>query len=273
MKTAIRFLLLSLLLLAGRAAGTPAAEQLNEQAQAAHRRRSLNEASGAYRQLLQLDPPAAPTAEQRALARKYLPRLFHPAGEFFPLKDIAIIIHPDRPVIGYHLFWEDDIGYPSDNDPCDHEIVWVEYEPAGGRVVRVSAYFHGAILAPAAAADDANAHGGRPWIGVEWGFHGSLPLGALTEAEPVFRRHWALAHHPDASRPRDPLARGWPEKFPGDYAAYVDFRVPDADVEARLAREDLILVSRWPMATLNRHCLRYNFAVKTEWPWLAVEKK
>lgn len=26
--------------------------------------------------------------------------------------------------------------------------------------------------------------------------------------------------------------------------------------------------SRWANATLNRHCLCYNFAAKTEWPWL-----
>ncbi len=271
MKTVLWLVLLSLGLPAGRAAET-SPEQWNDQALAAHRRRSLNEASAAYRKLLELEPPAVPTAEQWALARKFLPRLYHPVGEFFPLKDIAVIIHPDRPVIGYHLFWEDDIAYPSDNEPCDHEIVWVEYDPADGRVVQVSTYFHGTVLSPAAAADDANAHGGRPWIGVEWGFHGSLPRGALAEAAPVFQRHWDLAHNQAARRPRDPLARGWPENFPGDYAAYVDFHVPDADVDARLAKEALVFVSRWPMATLNRWCLRYNFAVKTEWPWLAEKK-
>jgi hypothetical protein len=242
---------------------------LDARAMAAHRQRNLGEASRAYAELLALDPPAAPTAAQRALVRKFAPRLHNVAGEFFPLKDVVAIIHPDRPVIGYHLFWEDDIGYPSDNEPCDHEIVWVEYDPVDEEITRVSAYFHGPILAPAAAPAEANAHGGRAWIGVEWGFHGSIPAGGLVLADAKLREHWRLAHAPRAGRRRDPLARGWPEKFPGDYEAYVKFDVANDDVVAKLQANDFVDVSRWPNAVIDRCCLRYNFAAKTEWPWAA----
>lgn len=250
-------------------AGPAELGQLNEQALAAHRQRNLGEASRCYSELLRQDPPADPTAAQLALVLKFAPRLFNIAGEFFPLKDIVAIIHPDRPVIGYHVFWEDDIGYPSDNEPCDHEMVWIEYDPATEAVTRVSTYFHGRILAPAGAVAEANAHGGRAWIGVEWGFHGSIPWQGMAAAEAKLREHWRLAHEPPAERRRDPLARGWPEKFPGDYDAYVNYNFANDDALARLKKDSLVFVSRWPLATLNRYCLRYNFAVKTEWPWLA----
>lgn len=247
------------------AAADPAAlTEWNERGLAAHRQRCLNDASRAYRELLALDPPVEPTAEQVALVRKYAPRLHLVTGEFFPLGDIVAILHPDRPLIAYRLLWDDDLGFPSDNDPCDHEIVWIEYDPRSGEVTRVSTYFHGAILAPPEAVDDANAHGGRAWIGVEWGFHGSVPQGALEAAHDTLRRHWqgAVAGRPG---PTDPLARGWPERFGGSFDEYVRFSVPH-DPRPLLEERRLLWVSRWPMAVLNRYAVRYNVAVKNDWP-------
>ena len=52
---------------------------------------------------------------------------------------------------------------------------------------------------------------------------------------------------------------------PGDFAAFTRFTVP-LDPRPMLRERDLIYVSRWANATLNRYCLRYNFAAKTEWP-------
>src|SRR5688572_26801639 len=224
------------------AADTPAPAELNERALAAHRQRSLNEASRNYAELLKLDPPAAPTPAQRELVRRFAPRLLTVRGEFFPLKDVVAIVHPERPVIGYHLFWEDDIGYPSDNDPCDHEIVWVEYDPATLRVEHVSTYFHGRILSPESAPMDANAHAGRPWIGVEWGFHGSIPVDGFEAASPILRQHWEKVQQVRPGPP-NPLARGWPEKYAGTFEDYSAFTVP-VDPRELLDRNDLIWVSR-----------------------------
>lgn len=250
-------------LLAADGAAEP--ERVNEQALAAHRVRHLGEASRHYDRLLALDPPPATTAAHRALALRHVPRLHLVAGEFFPLKDIVAVLHPERPVIGYHLFWEDDLGFPADNEPCDHEIVWVEYDPATGRVVRVQAYFHGRLVEAAEAAADANAHGGRPWIGVEWGFHGSVPRGGLEAAAPTLRPHWERVQR--GMETPHPLARGWPQRFDGGYEAYVAFSVP-YDPAPQLEKSDLIVVSRWANAVLNRRGLRYNFSPKAEWPWL-----
>ena len=246
---------------------------INARAQAAHLKRNLGDATPLYRELLAAEPPLTPTAAQRDLVLRFAPRLHLVPKEFFPLKDIVAILHPDRPFIAYHLFWEDDLGFPSDNDPCDHEVVWVEYDPATQRVREVWTYWHGRIVRAEGAAAEANAHEGRPWIGVEWGFHGSLPWQApahVPVVDEVLRDHWDKAHRRMKTLPPDPLARGWPTEFPGDFAAYTTFSVP-LDPRPLLRERALLYVSRWANATLNRYCLRYNFAAKTEWPWLIAK--
>lgn len=250
------------------AAESPDLAALNAAAQAAHAKRNLGDSTPLYQRLLAADPPMPPTAEQRALVQRFAPRLFNVPGEFFPLKDIAVILHPDRPLIGYHLFWEDDLGFPSDNDPCDHEVIWVEYDPASRTVTRVTTYFHGRLISPPEAVAEANAHDGRPWIGVEWGFHGSVPwqaIGRVKVVDDILGDHWKGAHGGGKLRSQDPLARGWPTVYPGDFKAYTSFTV-DNDPRPMIQARDLVYVSRWPNATINRYCLRYNFAAKTEWP-------
>ncbi len=264
-------LILSLVLPAARAADLEELTELNRQAQVAHGKRNLGDSTPLYQKILAADPPVTPTAAQRDLVRLFAPRLNLVPREFFPLKDIVAIIHPEKPIIAYHLFWEDDLGFPSDNDPCDHEVVWIEYDPATRRVTRVHTYWHGRIVSPEAAIADANSHSGRAWIGVEWGFHGSVPFGArgtIQAVDDTLRSHWERAHNPPKDKPRDPLARGWPTEFAGDFAAFTTFSVA-YDPRPMLRERDLVYVSRWANATINRYCLRYNFAAKTEWPWLA----
>lgn len=250
--------------------------EINRQAQVAHGKRNLGDSTPLYQKLLALDPPVEPTAAQRELILRFAPRLMNVPREFFPLKDIVAIVHPEKPVIAYHLFWEDDLGFPSDNDPCDHEVVWVTYDPATRAVTAIDAYWHGRIVpGSAAAVADANAHYGRAWVGVEWGYHGSVLFGAPgTEkvVDDVLRSHWERAHNPPKDRPRDPLARGWPTSFTGDFAAFTKFTVSN-DPRPMLRERGLAYVSRWANATINRQCLRYNFAAKTEWPWLATPAK
>jgi hypothetical protein len=240
------------------------------QGQAAHDKRCLNDASRFYREALALDPPVTPSSDQEALVMKYAPRLHTVPGEFFPLKDVVAVIHPDRSIIAYHLFWDDDIDFPADNEPADHEIVWVEFDPASEAVIRISAYLHGYIAHGEGATEEANAHEGRPWIGVEWGKHGSLPWGAADGAEgagQVLQHNWQALHTRGRQKQDHPLSRGWPLKFEDDFAAYKNFSV-EADPRPFLVGRKLIFVSRWPNAVINQHALRYNFAPKTEWPWL-----
>src|SRR5688572_1672253 len=146
-------------------------------AHAFHLARRLDEAGVHYRQLLELDPPAAVDMARRRAVLRYAPRVFQVASDPFPLLDAAAVHHPEEPLIAYHFFWQDDIDFPDDHDPCDHELVWVRYDPATEAVVGFWSYFHGRILSSDAAVRAANASGGRVRVNVQWGKHGSLPEG------------------------------------------------------------------------------------------------
>jgi hypothetical protein len=244
-------------------------DKLNERAIAFHERRCLNDASTFYRQVLALDPPKEPSPAQIAAVMKFAPRLYTIAHEFFPLNDVVAIIHPDKPIIGYHLFWGDDIDFPDDHDPTDHEIVWVEYDPASQEVREVYTYFHDHILRTDEAPANANANQRRAWVGVEWGKHGSLPwdaAGLLTgEPNSLLKEDWQILSTKGIRRPDHPLARAWPSRFPGDFDAYRSFTML-VDPSRLLEQKKMITVSRWANAVIDENFLPYNFAPKTEWP-------
>jgi hypothetical protein len=252
-----------------------------------HIRRCLDEASREYAETLKLDPPVLPTAEQTALARRFLPRLFTTPSEPFRLLDFAIVLHPTRRIVAYHLFWEDDIDFPEDNDPCDHEVLWVEYAGDHKSITGISTYFHGRILrAGDEAIQDAKVHAGRPRINVQWGKHGSLLLGweklpiVADEGDsekkfyPLGRQITLLDYNrgtyeklsKEGRRLQEhPLGRGWPKKFVGSWQDFTNFSVL-VDPTELLSSKQMVRVSRWNSATINQHFLRYNFRPKTEWP-------
>jgi hypothetical protein len=255
-----------------------------------HNRRNLDEASREYARALKLDPPRNPTPDELAIARRFAPRIHVTPSEFFPLKDFAVILHPDRPLIAYHFFWEDDIDFPEDNDPCDHELMWVEHADQGRRLKAIWTYFHGRILLGGEAARrDAAEHGGRPRIEVQWGKHGSMPIEwdalPITVSEgdvegkylPPPNERLTLKQYNEATYKKlstegrrlldHPLGRrlGWPERFTGRWTDFVDFsrRVEPLEI---FERTKMVKVSRWNSATIDQHFLAYNFRPKTEWP-------
>ena len=180
---------------------------------------------------------------------------------------MAAVLHPERRLIAYHLFWEDDIDFPEDNDPCDHELVWVAYSADGQRIEQVWTYFHGRVLAGGEPAlREAREHGQRPRVDVQWGKHGSMPVGwqdLALDNEETYR----TLHERGRRLGDDPRARraGWPSRFDGTWNDFVSFPrlVDPADL---LARQRMVKVSRWNSATIQQHFLRYNFRPKTEWP-------
>ncbi|MGH9313546.1 MAG: hypothetical protein ACRD1S_10150 [Vicinamibacterales bacterium] len=254
-----------------------------------HLRRNLDDASREYARALELDPPRDPTRDELELARRFAPRVYTAPAEFFPLKDFAVILHPDRRLVAYHFFWEDDIDFPEDNDPCDHELMWVEYSPDGRSLERIWTYFHGRILAGGdVALGDARQHGMRPRVNVQWGKHGSMPAGwealpitatdgdierkYLPPDERLTLKQYNLATFRKLTTEgrrliAHPLARrlGWPDRFAGTWAEFVDFSRLVEPLEL-LNRTNMIKVSRWNSATIDQHFLTYNFRPKTEWP-------
>jgi len=233
---------------------------------AAHQKRCLTEASRHYTAVLAKDPSRAPTDAERRLVLDRAPLLRRHAREFFALEDVVAILHPTDPVIAYHLFWDDDVDFPEDNDPTDHEIVWVEYDRGSRAVVRVATYFHGQVI-EARGADIETIGDGRPVVGVEWGKHGSLPFvrDLARRAPPVLRQHWTQLHDKGTRLPAHPLARGWPTRFDGSWEDYCALAT-EAPTRPALEQRGFIAVSRWGNAVLNREFLPYNFAAKLDWP-------
>lgn len=242
-----------------------------------HQRRCLDDASREYAETLRLNPPRELTAEEWALVRRFAPRAYTTPTEFFPLKDFAAILHPTERLIAYHFFWEDDIDFPEDNDPCDHEVVWVQFSADRQGIEQVWTYFHGHILAGGEVAlADARRNAMRPRINVQWGKHGSLLVGweemtvksengmrTLRQYnEETFR---ALAE--SRRLPDHPLGLrlGWPRRFAGSWDDFVKFSQL-VDTRLWLDKSKLARASRWNSATINQHFLPYNFRPKMEWP-------
>jgi hypothetical protein len=254
-----------------------------------HLRRYLDDASREYMRTLDLEPARDLTDEDWQLARRFAPRVYVNASEFFPLKDFAVIIHPAERLIAYHLFWEDDIDFPEDNDPCDHELMWVRYSPDRMSIEKIWTYFHGRILAGGEAAlSDAHRNRMRPRVNVQWGKHGSMPVGWEQLKIIADRGDGENKYYPvDQSislqlynegtfhklseegrrLPDHPLGlrAGWPKKFSGTWNDFIKFSKLIEPLDW-LDKNKLAAVSRWNSATINQHFLRYNFRPKTEWP-------
>jgi hypothetical protein len=265
------------------------AEAHHQRGVSSHNRRCLDDASREYARALELDPPRELTAEEWGIVRRFAPRIYTTPSEFFTLKDFAVILHPASRQIAYHFFWEDDIDFPEDNDPCDHELIWAQYSADGSSIERFWTYFHGRILAGGEAAlADARRHGQRPRVNVQWGKHGSMPVGweemkIVADAGDAERKHYPLnepitlkQYHEGTFRklsaegrrlPNHPLGlrAGWPVKFAGSWTDFADFSrvVEPLDL---LDKKKMAKVTRWNSATINQHFLTYNFRPKTEWP-------
>jgi len=203
--------------------------------------------------------------------------LFVNPKEFFKLKDLVAVIHPKQPIIAYNLFWEDDIDYPGDNDPSDHEVVWIEFNQKNGKVTGVYTYFHMAILSTEETVKDANLHHQRARINVQWGEHGSLPLtweklhpeaifekiGKRIKIKDMPQRYRELSK--SIKNPLHPLAKDWPKKFTGSYKDFINF---SKNIELRriLKKKKMVIISQWPNAVINQYFLNYNYFPKKQWP-------
>jgi len=238
-----------------------------------HLRRRLAEAGDWYLASLAFSPPEKPSAAVTEKVLRYAPALLTTESEFFALRDVAAIHHPSEPLIVYHLFWEDDYNFPDDYDPCDHEQVWVRYNPEGNDVTAVHTFFHSLILNSPSACGEANDNEGSPLIRVEWGLHGSLPHGWEELRSPLDDRpipELLELNYRSVSLggrvPDHPLKQSWPKRFPGTFDDYKRFdrQVNTVDL---LRNNKMIMVSERSNAVIQQYFLRYNFAPKYDWPF------
>ncbi|SDT51641.1 hypothetical protein SAMN05444162_4714 [Paenibacillaceae bacterium GAS479] len=242
------------------------------QAEYYHLDGNLRRSGEQYRSVLEQDPPMELSDQEIRLIKKFCPMLHTTAEECFPLNDVVAIHHPTLPLIGYHLFWADDYDYPDDFEPCDHEEIWIEYDPGEEYVTKVMSFFHSRVIQSEAAAEEARNNGQRAIIRVEWGKHGSLLKGWEEMTEPLTGvpiMDWLQKTYDHVSsggrEAAHPLKRFWPERYTGTFEEYTDFSVP-ADPLDWLEQKPLMFKTRWANAILQTSCLLYNFHPKMEWP-------
>jgi len=125
----------------------------------------------------------APTDSLARLARRLAPILYLQRDEWFPLERAVAVVHPTRPIIAYHLLWQDDVhgSWIPFTVPTDQEVVWVGYDRSGAPT-DLWTYWHGKTL-----------HAdwrprGTPAVDVQWGKHGLMPHGLIESDLPQLRK-------------------------------------------------------------------------------------
>lgn len=245
---------------------------VTRQAEFYHLDGHLRKAGEQYRRALEMEPLVPLTEEEERFIHKFCPLLLIQPKECFPLKDIVAVHHPSKPLIGYHLFWEDDFDFPDDYEPCDHEEIWVEYDAKKEVVTNVMCWFHSRVLESEAAVQEAHQHEQRAKIRIEWGKHGSLLCGWENMHEPltgVSLPKWlkdTYEHVKAGGRvPSHPLKKFWPKGFEGTFEEYTDFSVA-VDPLNWLNKKPLMFKTRLVNSVLFTEALLYNFHPKMEWP-------
>jgi hypothetical protein len=191
-------------------------------------------------------------------ARALAPILYLQRDEPFRLERVVAVIHPERPVIAYHLLWQDDAhgAWLPFTVPTDQELVWVGYDSTGA-ATDVWTYWHKTVL-------HSNWRDrGQVAVDVQWGKHGSLPRGTRPNQLPIARSldafyllSWML---PDLWL--GALAKDGPACFCHGYARYLEFTRPMA-LGSRL---DAIVRTEDPGPAL-RAVFGVVYSEKLPWP-------
>lgn len=201
----------------------------------------------------------APADPDARLAHALAPLLYLQRDEWFPLQRVVAVLHPSRPIIAYHLLWQDDVNgsWIPFTVPTDEEVVWVGFDSSRAPT-DIWTYWHGTLLH----ADWRQR--GQVAIDVQWGKHGSLPHGLIESDLPSIKKlndFYALTWLSLPDIWLGNLTRRGPWCFCHGYARYRDFsrQLPlsqrlDLVVKAEDAREALGEVFGKP------------YSRKTPWP-------
>ena len=193
------------------------------------------------------------------VARALAPLLYVQRDEWFPLQRVVAVVNPNRPVIAYHLLWQDDVNgsWIPFTVATDEEVVWVGFDSTHSPT-DLWTYWHGTLLH----ADWRDR--GQVAVDVQWGKHGSLPHGLIESDLPGIKKLNDFYAFTWLSLPDiwlGNLTRRGPWCFCHGYRRYREFsrQLPlanrlDAIVRAEDAREALGAVFGRP------------YSRKTPWP-------
>jgi hypothetical protein len=174
--------------------------------------------------------PAEADSLHAALARSLAPTLYVQRDEYFAIERVAAVVHPELPLIAYHLLWRDDVNgaWIPFTKATDQEVVWIGYDTVTLAATDIWTYWHGKTLYL-----DWRGRG-HPEINVQWGKHGSIPRGLAESELPRFRTMnvfyaFTMLSHPDIWLGN--LTRSGPWGFFYGYDRYRDFsrRIPLRD--------------------------------------------
>lgn len=199
------------------------------------------------------------------LALWFAPILYLHPDEPSEIMTVIPVFHPTKPIVAYHIFFDDDAFLAGRGKDIDHEVVWVEYDPINLKVEDVLTLWHRTVLRTDACVLDARRPEQRPRISVQWGQHGMLPLGweNLTSARPrlELRMHYNLARYinriPLASPKRPVIA------FAGSYEEYLTF-TEAVDTSIYIEERDTVIAEDCEGELRLR--IHQSLSIKKQWP-------
>ncbi len=205
------------------------------------------------------------TADLATVALRFAPILLLNPDEPFRIVAVFGVHHPWKPLIAYHIFFEDDVFMAGRGKSLDHEIAWVEYDPVTLKTADVFTLWHRTVLRTESCPMDAKASGQRPIIEIEWGQHGPLPSGwrSIGAARPRLE----LAMHYEVVRYINRLPKASSRKpafsFRGSYADYLTF-TKKVDTAGYLSGRN-VAKAEHSQKILGSY-LEATFLPKKEWP-------
>ena len=205
------------------------------------------------------------TVAPDVLAAWFAPELWLNPSEPFELVTVVPVLHPSKPLIAYHMFFEEDALLAGRGRDLDHEVMWVEYDPVTLKIDDVLTLWHRTVLRTDLCALDGRLRGQHPRICVQWGQHGLLPFGweGLLSARPRLELlfHYEIATYlnriPRASRMKPTVV------FRGSYDDYVTF-TRMVDTSSYISAVDAIVVE-YCESELEKIIDR-SFLHKKQWP-------
>jgi len=203
---------------------------------------------------------------RHSLALRFAPRLHLHPDEPFEIIGIIPVFHPEKPIIAYHFFFEDDAILAGRGTEVDHEILWVEYDPVTLKVSDVVTYWHRTVLKTDTCVINAKASQQRPSVCIQWGQHGILPLGweTLTTARPSLELRLHYSASKTISRIRGVQKVDSVVTFRGSYREYLQF-TKKVD-SAYYVKKEKIIVTEYPEEELRLR-FKQTFDMKKEWHW------
>lgn len=201
------------------------------------------------------------------LALRFAPRLYINSTEPYEIRDLIVFIHPEKPLIAYHVIWEDDSISPGLGVEGDHETAWVEYDPISLKLVDVWAMWHRGILHTHQSVIEAKSHDQRPKLFVQWGQHGMLPVGwdelTTTRPEAELHLHFIISKSIHVGRYIGSKNVDFP-KFQGDYSDYLTF---SELVDSRQYIYPEKVIVGIDSNTIIPKMVPYTISAKQAWPY------